>query len=992
MSNLLWKFGLIGVLTALSIWFIADRGLKRGIDLAGGTILVYEVSDKEAPVGFKMDDLVAAIKKRVNPDGVREITIREVGGRRVEIILPEATDEEVDKVKRDLSEKGSLEFRILASQKNDAEERRGGKAQAVKKAMAPDGLENPPKEYHWYKLGEVIVGKNPKLVKRTLTDPSQSWGPNHLAGAKVQLKGKNAAGAESTVVVPVRGNTANSLDLEQTPGLESVASYRVDYNPSGIEGEGRGESPVVREGPTVNGVTERYILARVPPERQNVTGANLVRVEKTADQRSLKPVVAFGLNREGGRHFSDLTRSHLPEGDEFKYRLAIVLDGQIMSAPSINSEIREAGQIEMGASGEQLQKDIEHLVTILKAGSLPATLKPTPLQEEKIGPTLGQDTIQKGLTSIYVSMLVVPIFMILYYRFAGVVAVVALILNMLLLLGSMAALRATFTLPGLAGLALTIGMAVDANVLIFERMREEAERGAKLSTQIRNGFDRAWITIFDSHLTVFLSGIVLWWVGTEEIKGFALTLIIGMVWNLFTAVYTSRALFDLWYDQGWLRRISMMKLLDKTNIDFIGPRKIAMVVSVLVIAVGLARFFTKGGSMYNIDFTGGTLVTIRLAPDAPAIKGRPESQRVEYVRETAGKILPDPAVETLNLGGQERGLRFNIRTTDTNVKDVEAKVREAFGPSLARTLMTSGAATAIPKPAAGAPAERFAGGQSYALNFDAEPAVPKITALLDQGLAKAGVEQPKAHFEVVRKAVDAAPNPSGPRTYDLTLRTDADPAKVKEALASTAAALKVDPNPQFEGLINFGATVAGETRTLALIAIMASWLIIIAFLWFRFKSFSYGLAAVIALVHDVLITMGAVAFSTYKIDLPMVAAFLTLIGFSVNDTIVIFDRIREIKGKTPQLTPRIVNAAINQTLSRTILTSLTAWLVVVIMYLFGGEGLAGFSYALVVGFLSGTYSTVFIATPILVDWVGKPDADALAATAGARSGVVTGRA
>ena len=990
MSKLAWKFVLIAVLTACAGAFIANRGLKRGIDLAGGTILVYEVSEKGTPAGFNMDDLVAAIKKRVNPDGVREITIREVGGRRIEIILPEATDEEVEKVKRDLSEKGSLEFRILASQKNDAEERRGGKAQAVKKALAPDGLENTPKDYRWYRLGEVITGTNPRFSKRTLTDPTQSWAPRHLAGAKVQLKGKNAAGADTTVTAGIRSNTANTLELETAPLLESVASYRIDFNPSGVEADGRGESPILRDGPTINGVTERYILARVPPERQNVTGANLIRVEKTPDQRTLKPVVAFGLDREGGRHFADLTRSHLPEGDDFKYRLAIVLDGQIMSAPSINSEIRDSGQIEMGASGDQLQKDIEHLVTILKAGSLPATLKPTPLQEEKIGPTLGEDTIKKGLTSIYVSMIVVPVFMILYYRFAGVIAVVALILNMLLLLGSMAAMRATFTLPGLAGLALTIGMAVDANVLIFERMREEAERGAKLSSQIRNGFDRAWITILDSHLTVFLSGIVLYWVGTEEIKGFALTLIIGMVWNLFTAVYTSRAMFDLCYDQGWMRRISMLKLMDKTNIDFIGPRRIAMVVSIVLIGLGLAAVYAKGRSMLNIDFTGGTLVTIRLAPDAEAARGRSESERVEYVRETANKILPDPAVESLNLGGQERGLRFNIRTTETNVKEVEKKVRAAFGPSLARTAMTVGDPVAVPAAAAGAPAERFAGGRVYTLKFDAEPAITKVAELLDPALAKAGVEPPRAHYELTRRPVDAAATPTGPRTYELALRTDVDPAKAKDALAAVSAGLKADPNPQFEGLINFGATVAGETTTLALIAIMASWLIIIAFLWFRFKSFSYGLAAVIALVHDVLITLGAVAISPYKIDLPMVAAFLTLIGFSVNDTIVIFDRIREIKGKTPHLTPRIVNAAINQTLSRTILTSLTAWLVVVIMYIFGGEGLAGFSYALVVGFLSGTYSTVFIATPILVDWVGKSDADAPVAPA--RSQVITGRA
>ncbi len=207
----------------------------------------------------------------------------------------------------------------------------------------------------------------------------------------------------------------------------------------------------------------------------------------------------------------------------------------------------------------------------------------------------------------------------------------------------------------------------------------------------------------------------------------------------------------------------------------------------------------------------------------------------------------------------------------------------------------------------------------------------------------------------------------------MILRTSLDRETIQPALDRLAQTLPNDPNLLFERLENFGAAVAHDTQLLAIMAIVASWAVMIAYLWLRFKSATYGLAAVIALVHDVLITLGAVAISPYKIDLPMVAAFLTLIGFSVNDTIVIFDRIRELKGKSPHLNEGLVNAAINQTLSRTILTSVTAWLVVVILYLFGGEGLQGFSFCLVIGFLSGTYSTIYIAAPILIDWSGKPE-------------------
>ena len=264
-----------------------------------------------------------------------------------------------------------------------------------------------------------------------------------------------------------------------------------------------------------------------------------------------------------------------------------------MSAPVINSEIRDSGIIEGGPQGFK-PKEVEHLINVLRAGSLPASLNPTPLQEEKVGPTLGEDTIAKGIRAIWVSMLVVPIFMLVYYRFAGLVATVALVVNMILLIGSMAFMQATFSLPGLAGLALTIGMAVDANVLVFERMREEKERGASLAQQIRNGFNRAWITIFDSHVTNFLAAVVLYMVGTEEVKGFALTMMIGMAWNLFTAVFMSRVIFEYFYSKGWLKDVKMLKMMGKTNIDFIGPRYYCMAGSLILIVLGLVATYIRG--------------------------------------------------------------------------------------------------------------------------------------------------------------------------------------------------------------------------------------------------------------------------------------------------------------------------------------------------------------------------------------------------------------
>ncbi len=367
--------------------------------------------------------------------------------------------------------------------------------------------------------------------------------------------------------------------------------------------------------------------------------------------------------------------------------------------------------------------------------------------------------------------------------------------------------------------------------------------------------------------------------------------------------------------------------------------------------------------------------------------------------------MPDVTVESLRVARDKTLARFNIRTTEQDDKLVKNKVLDAFGPSLARVEMSVGEAKPIasgPVPSgAGAArtgttlANRFAGGRQYELGFNTaafnstQAPAQVVTAEFAKVLEKSGIANPTARFEILSAGepsagkAEAAPAASG---ANLVLRTDLEPdiaqtqlAKLKESLASNRDLL-------FERLTKFGGTVAAETRTLALIATVASWVIIIVYLWWRFHSFTYGLAAVLAVVHDVLITLGAIAVSywvaripvisqllmidQFKIDLPIVAAFLTLIGFSVNDTIVIFDRIREIKGKTPHLTNKMVNDAINQTLSRTILTALTAWLVVVILYILGGEGLHGFAFALVVGFLSGTYSTVYIATPILIDWVG----------------------
>jgi len=1000
------KFALILLLTLIglvSIWPPKDK-LKTGIDLSGGTILVYEVNQGSTAGNVNLDELITALKRRINPEGVLDIPIRKIGNNRLEVILPKATPEEVEEVKRKMTNVGSLEFRILANHKHDAI--------AIERAMGPNGFNKPPSKYRWAKVGETITGTNPAGDPRgtSITDPAQRWVKNSQAGRTVYLSGKTSAGLEKTdEAVSIAGNTLNTLTLDKPHGLATVGSYRIEFNPSRIQGGMPDRplpmDPIVREEKVAPGHVERYVLYKV--DRQDVTGKLLAKAEPQQDDH-YQPAVGFTFNRQGGRKFGILTSEHLPEENgNFKYQLAILLDGVVQSAPTINSEIRDSGIIEGGAQGFS-PKDLSFLIGVLRSGSLPASLNPEPLQEENVGATLGEDTIARGIQAIIVSLIVVPLFMIVYYRFAGVVAVVALMLNLLLLIASMAFLEASFTLPGLAGLALTIGMAVDVNVLIFERMREEAERGASLAQQIRNGFNRAWVTIFDSHVTIFLSGLVLYSVGTDEVKGFALTLIIGMIWNLFTAVYVSRVIFEFWYAQGWLRKVTMLKLMDKTRIDFIGPRKACMVASVIVITLGLIATAARGRGMYNIDFTGGTLVTIRLNDQDPQVKGLSDSARTGFVREKA-RPLPDVTVESLTVGGAKSGERYNIRTTEQKIEKVKQIVLDAFGTALQRVELAAGpaaliAAEATPAPAAdpakpdatraATVADRFAGGRQYPLAFNLPQSATQIAASFRNVLQAAGINNPDARFEVLNPKATAG-NAMVADSNALTLRTNLEPDVAQAQLKKLAVNLQNDRNLLFERSETFGSTVAGETQTLAIVATVASWLIIAGYLWLRFKSLVYGLAAIIAVVHDVLITLGAIAVTywlsmipglsqalllePFKIDLPMIAAFLTLIGFSVNDTIVIFDRIRELKGKSPYLTSQMINDALNQTLSRTILTSLTAWIVVVILYILGGEGLHGFAFSLVVGFLSGTYSTIYIASPILIDWDRKAPPSALKA-------------
>jgi SecD/SecF fusion protein len=861
---------------------------------------------------------------------------------------------------------------------------------------------------------------------------------------------------------------------------------------------------------------EYFFLTRDPEPGKAVTGEFLTGAKEEAD-RSGSMAVGFAFNSRGGALFYELTNANAPPSDDKESRrfLAVVLDGLIMSAPGLNSAIRDRGIIE----GKFTKAEIESLVNILRSGALPATLKPQPVSENTMGATLGEDTIRSGTFSLAVAFGAVLLFMLIYYRFAGFVACVALMANLILTIGFMVAVSATFTLPGLAGLVLMLAMAVDANILIYERLREERERGASLAQALRNGYDRAFPTIIDTHLSSIFTAVVLYIVGNDQLKGFGISLTVGLLISLFTSLVMTRLIFRFWEINGWLKKLSMAKLLSKTRINFMGIRKPVFIATVVTAFLGLAIFLARGKSSLNMDFVGGTVYSgkltkfqsiddlrkdlenedrqkelLALATDPEPREGRTwkltYKESVDGVKERIirmtedlsademrrrAEVLPEPSLELIFQSDSESSegntsKLFTVRTTEKSADLVAASVSRLLGGKLETTRLDDYTIQSVilscPKPmtveqarlilvpalveaklltgvsakdvdamkalksvpvTGGALALLRAGDKGLITGKEVGPQKDtfKTLALSFKDLGKDNdrvngeklletllklkqfdVQVSEAHLnlsdfaypaqvkgildarfkdvlsqEVPLAALEGAKEQEGGfREMVLgPLPAPVDGERFLDLMKSFSTELASRPLPV--RLENFDSALAADMQQRALYAIIASWAAILLYLWFRFGNWTFGLAAVLCLIHDVCMTLGVIALAHYlhgsffasmlglrdfKIDLPAVAALLTLIGFSVNDTIVVFDRIREVRGKNPQLTPEMINDSVNQTLSRTVLTSTTAWLVVLVLYLWGGEGVHLFAFVMVIGVIVGTMSSIFVASPLLL--------------------------
>ena len=578
------------------------------------------------------------------------------------------------------------------------------------------------------------------------------------------------------------------------------------------------------------------------------------------------PHVSMSMNAEGANTWARMTKDNIGK------QIAIVLDGMVYSYPTVQNEI-SGGSSQI--TGNFTVEEAEDLANVLKSGKLPAPA--TIIQEQVVGPSLGAESINAGLISFLIAFVLVLIYMILFYQGAGVVADIALLVNVLFLFGTLVSFGAVLTLPGIAGLVLTLGMAVDANVIIYERVKEELRAGKGLGKAVADGYSNAYSAIIDGQITTLLTGIVLFVFGSGPVQGFATTLIIGIITSILTSVFITRIIFDDRLNKG--KNITFdnnltRNFLQNTKVDFIGKKKIAYIVSGTIIVLSLVSMFTKGFT-YGVDFTGGRTYVVRFDADVTA-----EEVRAAAIAEFDG------AVEVKQFGGDSQMKITSQYKVEDESTDADAEVENKLYNALKGFFATE-------------------------LSFE------EFTSTLD--------------------------NPNGIISSD-----------------------KVGP------------TIANDITRNAIIAVLIALFVIFAYIAVRFSGWTWGLGGVAGLAHTALIVIGF--FSIFSgilpfsldVDQTFIAAILTIIGYAINDTVVIFDRIREFKELHPKADFRQnVNAALNSTLSRTMNTSLTTLVTMLAIAIFGGEVIRGLAVALIVGIVVGTYASIFIATPIMYDVTKK---------------------
>ena len=816
--------------------YLAPAGLKLGLDLQGGMHVVLQV-DLDKAVENSLDLAAEEFRTALLQKGITAVRLDSAAN---EVLFTLPNTGAIDTVKGLLKDNfPSLQSQVSADtgsfprvtlQLNTQEQ------DEIRKKSVEQALEIIRNRIDQFGVAEPIVlrqGDNQIVVQLPgIQDPDRAIA---LIGQTAQLEFKLVADAPNVNLPALIQDAEKAGQWKEGESRKQLNLALQSRLPQGTE---------VYFEKEVDKTTK--VESKIPILLESpilMTGSMVKDAQVRIGGNFNEPYVALDLTALGARTFGQLTEKNVGK------RLAIVLDNNVRSAPVIKEEIL-GGHAQI--NGNFTHAEASDLAIVLRAGALPAPVKI--IQNLTVGASLGQDSIKKGIFSGLLGALLVVIFMMIYYRLSGFIANIGMVFNILLLFVGLAMLGATLTLPGIAGIILTVGMAVDANVLIYERMREEFTLGKSIRAGVDTGFSKAFSSIIDSQVTTLITALVLFMFGTGPIKGFAITLTMGIIFNLFAVLFICRLIYDTLLDTRRLKHLNFLQILKRSNFNFMGVRKFAFTFSAALVLLGVLAMvqIIRGQANMGVDFTGGTLLQYRAQQPFTLEEVRPVLRGNGFVDADLQQV--------------------------SNDNQLIIKIKRA---------------------------EKEVGNES-----------DRITSVLSKNLTSKG--------------------------FSLESKSE------------------------------IGASVSADLRSKAIVAIVLSMLGVVLYLALRFD-FRFGLAATAATFHDVLAVLGICWLVGKEMDLLIITALLTLAGFSLNDTVVIFDRIRENVGKHEDLHFfEIINLSINETLSRSIITVLTVVFTVLTLFLFGGVTIHNFSFALLVGLFVGSYSSIFVASPLLVfGWKGK---------------------
>ena len=877
-----------------------NKNIRLGLDLKGGSHIVLQIQVQDA---FKAeaDQVMERLKDQLRKDSVEYVSM-----------------DRNDPASIETAETIQINIRGVPIAKSSDARRIMGDLTGQQWVLASEG----PSDHSLTMRRDAAAKLRQDTLTQSMNTIQKKVNGLGVAEANVQQRGGSSGDAEILIQLPGVDDPARVKGILQTSALLELGE--VKGGPFGSRDAALGANGGVLPLGTklVRGLSRAsesggeswWLLARSPI----VTGRDLRDSRAQQSDAQGHWDTGFVLTQDAARRFERFTGAHIGN------RLAIVLDNVVLSAPTIQSKVSDQGRI----TGAGTREEAADLALNLRAGSLPAGAKV--IEERTVGPSLGADSIRRGVTAGIVGLALLIAAMVLYYRGAGFNAVLALLLNTIMTVAALSYIDATWTLPGIAGLVLSIGMAVDSNVLIFERIKEELRAGKAVGAAIPAGFDRAFATIIDTHVTTVVASAFLFIFGTGPVRGFAVTLVIGLVANVFTAVFVSRAIFDieLW-KKPRMTRLSIgsgwTELFKASRVDFLSKRNLTLGVSMLAIVISVVSLAVKGGPKYGLDFRGGTNMYVRFAPKPP----------IEELRGALSARLKREfsLQETQGTGEFIIGTELANEETLAGAREiVEQTLRDKYA-NLGGKLDLNNANQAVLE-------ERLRAGLPALAEQDVKDLSTRLLNYRD-----------KERNGLIGSLDELSKLPGiNPQLF----------AALKQEIGVGTFNLRsVDV---------VGPRAGQELRQQAVLATLCALGGMLIYVAFRFKLVS-GAAAVIATVHDVVITLGLFSLTGREIDLTVIAALLTLIGYSMNDKIVVLDRVREnLRVNRRGSFMELVNQSINQTLSRTILTAGLTLLACLALYFLGGKVLNGIAFALCAGIVVGTYSSIFVASALLVMW------------------------